>query len=132
MVAALSMCGEIMSALLRSAALFLPLAIAACGAIKALPANTEPVTAEAIWQFRYQGSDARTAARDACMASKWQDIRAESRRVGCSYLAACSVVNSSMSWDENARKNCASITAAKSAVWAKYTDIGDTLTTVYR
>lgn len=108
------------------------MALAACGAIKTVPANTEPVTAEAIWQFRYQGSDARTAARDACMASKWQDIQPESRRVGCAYLAACGAVRSGNSWDGNVGKMCASINSVPSAFWAKYKSIDDTLTTVYR
>lgn len=106
--------------------------LSACDAIKVQPASTEPVAAEAVWQFDFQGSDKRTAVRDKCMDTQWQDLSVESRRVGCAYVAACEVVNTSYSWDESIKTKCAAMKRAPSSGWAKYTDVRQTLVTIYR
>lgn len=104
--------------------------LSACDIIKFQPTATEPTAAEAIWQFRHKGRDKRTTQRDACMASKWQDLGEVQRRVGCSYVAACQIVYVENSWDDDMKRFCAVIQEVPSSTWSRFTDIDQTLTTI--
>ncbi|MBS1209928.1 MAG: hypothetical protein H6R19_2326 [Proteobacteria bacterium] len=73
-------------------ALALVAVLGACDSIKIQKTGYSPLSAEGVWQFEHpEIKDSRTALRDSCMATMFQENNPKSRLVRCSMYAACQI-----------------------------------------